>query len=122
MEINTLLGERISNARVAKGYSQNQFANRLGVQKSTLKNWENDRTSPRSNRLNQIAGILDIPLVWLLAGAETPKSIEAPNLEETASIERKLELAEKLVGQLSLLLTEIRASTRRVQRDIDDIN
>lgn len=117
--IENLLGERIINAREAKGYSQKQLADRLGVKKSTVAHWESERSAPRANRLNQLAGVLDVPLLWLLAGAEAPEAIDAPNLSETSGIEVRLQRADELVNELSAIIAELRGDTRRVQRELD---
>ena len=34
----------------------------------TLRNWEEDRAEPRANRLQMLAGMLDVSLVWLISG------------------------------------------------------
>lgn len=119
MSEETLLGERIAKARQAKGLSPRQLAQRLGIKKSTLLNWENERSAPRANRVTQLAGVLDVPLVWLLAGAETPPTLQPPDLNETTAIESRLRRAETLVNELSALLVDIRAQTRRLQREMD---
>ncbi len=115
----TLLGERIASSRHAKGLSSKQLAQRLGVKNSTLHNWENERSAPRANRLTQISGILDVPLLWLIAGDAKFPGIEIPDLNETATIEAKLRRAEDLLNQLSSLMVDIRAQVRRVQRELD---
>ncbi|KAA3630697.1 MAG: XRE family transcriptional regulator [Proteobacteria bacterium] len=119
MSEETLLGERIAKARQAKGLSPRQLAQRLGIKKTTLLNWESERSAPRANRINQLAGVLDVPLLWLIAGAEVPAAIATPDLNETTAIEAKLRRAENLVNELSALLVDIRAQTRRVQREMD---
>jgi hypothetical protein len=73
----------------------------------------------RTGQLNQLAGVLDVPLLWLIAGAESPPGMRLPDLSETTAIESKLRRAENLVNELSALLVDIRGQTRRVQRDID---
>jgi transcriptional regulator with XRE-family HTH domain len=80
-------------------------------------NWENERSSPRANRLAQIAGILGVPLVWLIAGEEDEDVTEynTPNLKETGSIESKLENAEQLIRQLNDLVADLRAQTCKGQ-------
>ena len=118
----TLLGERIAKARQAKGLSTKQLAQRLGIKKTTLQNWESERCAPRANRLTQLAGILDVPLLWLIGGDEAPLGMQAPDLSETTAIESKLRRAETLVNELSSLLVDIRAQARRVQREIDSNN
>ena len=121
MNDSTLLGYQIVKAREAKGLSSLQLAKRLGVEEATLLDWENERGSPRANRLAQIAGVLGVPLAWLIAGEEDKDVTEydAPDLKETASIESKLENAEQLIQQLSALVVDLRGQTRRVQRELD---
>ena len=116
------LGTRIQNSRLALGYTEAQLARRIGVKKTTLINWESGKTAPRANRLAEMAGILNVPLMWLIAGAESPSeaSLE-PNNNETLALERKLDTADQLINQLSALVADLRGHTRRVQREIDDI-
>jgi transcriptional regulator with XRE-family HTH domain len=61
-------GDRLVGAREALGLSQRDLAHRLGVRTETLKGWEEDRTEPRSNRLQILAGILNVSIRWLLTG------------------------------------------------------
>ncbi|MFK8078271.1 MAG: helix-turn-helix domain-containing protein [Granulosicoccus sp.] len=118
-KIEALLGSRISEARMAMGFSEKQLAQRLGLKEQTIEKWESGEKTPRANKLHQLAGVLGIPIVWLMGGAETPPIVEAPSFNETDGLEDKLSKAETLINELSFLLADIRASTRRVQRDID---
>ncbi|MGR3323036.1 MAG: helix-turn-helix domain-containing protein [Pseudooceanicola sp.] len=61
-------GDRIAGAREASGMSQAELARRLGVKLSTLRGWEDDRSEPRANKLQMMAGLLNVSLVWLLNG------------------------------------------------------
>ena len=62
------LGGRISLARDAADLSVEETARILGVENETWCNWENDRALPRSNRLDMMAGVLQVSLGWLLNG------------------------------------------------------
>ncbi|MDC1287549.1 helix-turn-helix domain-containing protein [Gammaproteobacteria bacterium] len=117
----TLIGCQIAKARETKGLSPLQLSNRVGVEESTLLNWENERSSPRANRLAQIAGVLGVPLAWLIAGEEDEDVTEydTPDLKETASIESKLENAEQLIRQLSVLVDDLRGQPRKVQLELE---
>ena len=69
------IGDRISRAREAGGYSLAQLARRLGVKSATLKMWETDRSEPRSNRLAMLAAFLNVSPSWLLIGrGESPSA------------------------------------------------
>lgn len=61
-------GDRLATARDAAGLSQSQLARRLGVKLATLRGWENDVSEPRANRLQMLAGMLNVSLGWLLTG------------------------------------------------------
>lgn len=61
-------GDRLADARQAVGLSQEDLANRLGVKLKTLRAWENDISEPRANRLQMVAGLLNVSLRWLLTG------------------------------------------------------
>ena len=66
-------GDRLVLAREAVEMSQQQLARHLGVKLQTLRNWEEDRSEPRSNRLQILAGVLNVSMVWLLSGkGDTP--------------------------------------------------
>jgi transcriptional regulator with XRE-family HTH domain len=114
------LSTRIINARQASGYTQAQLALRMGIKKNTLANWENSHTSPRSNKLLELAGVLNVPVLWLIAGAESPAEVSTPDLSETLMLEQKLDRADLLINELSALVAELRGHTRRVQREIDE--
>ncbi|HEU0221535.1 MAG TPA: helix-turn-helix transcriptional regulator [Paracoccaceae bacterium] len=61
-------GDRVTAAREALGLTVAQLARQLGVKTETVQNWEADRSEPRANKLQMLAGILNVPLVWLMAG------------------------------------------------------
>mgnify|MGYP006304906299 CR=1 FL=1 len=75
-------GDRVAAAREALGLTQAQLARRLGVKASTVASWENDRSEPRANRLQMLAGIMGVSIMWLLNGEgdgldgpETPQDV-----------------------------------------------
>lgn len=61
-------GDRLAGAREAMGLSQQELAGRLGVRARTLEAWENDRAEPRANRIQMLAGMLGVSLMWLMTG------------------------------------------------------
>lgn len=74
-------GDRIAGAREAAGMSQSELARRLGVRLSTLRGWEDDRAEPRANKLQMMAGLLNVSLIWLLNGVGEG----APSMSDPAS-------------------------------------
>ncbi|WP_233416913.1 helix-turn-helix domain-containing protein [Halovulum marinum] len=61
-------GDRIVAAREMMGMNQAQLARRLGIKTQTLQNWEEDRAEPRANKLQMLAGVLNVSIVWLMSG------------------------------------------------------
>ncbi|MDY6942518.1 MAG: helix-turn-helix transcriptional regulator [Pseudomonadota bacterium] len=63
------IGRRIKQAREKVGISQTRLAKLLGVTRSACSQWESDSgTSPRRERLEEIAQILKVNYEWLATG------------------------------------------------------
>lgn len=62
------LGDRLAAARDSAGLTQSGLAQRLGVRVKTIRDWENDVSEPRANRLQMLAALLGVSLRWLLTG------------------------------------------------------
>jgi transcriptional regulator with XRE-family HTH domain len=61
-------GDRLTFAREALGLDQAQLAHRMGIKHKTLRHWEEDREEPRANKLQMVAGMLNVSMVWLMTG------------------------------------------------------
>lgn len=61
-------GDRLAGAREAAGLSAEGLAEKLGVRLETLQSWEEDLADPRANRLQMLAGLLNVSIMWLLTG------------------------------------------------------
>ena len=80
-------GDRLAAAREAAELSQKNLAKRLGVKAKTVAAWENDLSEPRANRLQMLAGLLNVSLMWLLNGegeGVAPPGDEAPRSSDDA--------------------------------------
>lgn len=100
-------GDRLAAARDTMGLSQGQLAKRLGVKKSTIANWEDDRSEPRSNRLQMLAGVLNVSLVWLMTGEGDGVSYPADEISVTA---------EEALSELASIRLEQRRLSERAGR------
>lgn len=81
-------GDRISGAREAANLTQEGLARRLGVKLSTIQNWENDHSDPRANKLQMMAGMLNVSIRWLLTGEGD--GIEAPVAPSNGDLNKAL--------------------------------
>ena len=104
-----MLGKRITASRKAKGWTQSELAQRLGVKKTTIVKWETEETEPRASRLANLAGVLGVPLLWLIAGGEQPPEIGSFKVDRTEFLKKQLTQAESKLDELSVLFTSIRA-------------
>lgn len=100
-------GDRVVGAREAMGWSQKELAKRLGVKLKTVLGWENDLSEPRANKLQMLAGILNISLVWLLTG--DGEGVTTP--EETTA----------LPSDVKEMLTEMRHLRSKMKENVDQM-
>ncbi|GAB2785593.1 hypothetical protein GCM10027275_32430 [Rhabdobacter roseus] len=71
MNIPIKLPERIRQRRLARGLSQENMADLLGLSTTAYGDLERGRTEPTLSRLDEIARLLEVPLPELLGFAET---------------------------------------------------
>jgi transcriptional regulator with XRE-family HTH domain len=64
------ISDRIKQAREATGMSQAEMGRRLGITRSGVSQWENERTAPTTRNISAIAILLDVPFEWLTTGRE----------------------------------------------------
>ena len=61
-----MLNERIRELRTAIGFSQVELAEKLGVSKQSVSNWENDNIQPSIEMLIKIAHTFNVSTDYLL--------------------------------------------------------
>ncbi len=104
-------GDRIVVARQAMGLSESQLSRRLGIKVQTLRNWENDRAEPRANKLQMLAGMLNVSIIWLMSG-EGPG---VPEIKTGPSADEITDLLDE-VRELRSLQTDLANRTKRLER------
>jgi transcriptional regulator with XRE-family HTH domain len=87
-------GDRMTGAREASGMTQSDLARRMGVKVKTVRAWENDQSEPRANKLQMLAGMLGVSIMWLLTGQGD--GLDGP------------EMPEPLSEDLTAVMTELR--------------
>lgn len=65
------ISQRISKALDIKGIKAVDLAKAIGVDRSTISLWKQDKTSPRQDKIYLAAKFLDISPAWLM-GADVP--------------------------------------------------
>lgn len=76
-----MLNERIRELRNSRGISQIQLANKLGVTKQSVSNWENDNILPSIEMLVKIANFFEVSTDYLL-GLDNKRTLDVKNLTE----------------------------------------
>ena len=71
-------GETLRRLRMEKNISQQQLADRLHVERSSVANWEGGRRLPDTAMISRVAEALDVDAAFLLAA--TQESGETPNV------------------------------------------
>lgn len=109
-------GDRLAGAREAAGLGQEDLAQRLGVRLTTVQAWEEDLAEPRGNRLQMLAGMLNVSLKWLLTAEGD--GLEAPvgeGAQAEAGVGPALDRLAQLQAQAERLAVEIGAAERQLR-------
>lgn len=102
-------GDRVAGAREAAGLTQPELARRLGVKTKTLRDWENDISEPRANKLQMLSGLLSVSLMWLLNGEG--EGIAAPLADAAATT-----ALHEVLGEVKTLQDELNRAQAQVAR------
>lgn len=105
------LGDRLAAAREGSGQTQEELAGRLGVRIKTLRDWEDDASDPRANRLQMLAALLGVSLRWLLTGEGD--DVAPPSESDSPGPDPKLKTA---LAELRALRAETLAIGERMGR------
>ena len=81
MNRNILIGDRIRASRLAKGLSQEQLGEQLGVSFQAVSTWEQGKCLPDSDRLPVLAKVLDLSLDSLFAEDEKNWELKPVNFD-----------------------------------------
>ncbi len=71
------LGFTLAKLRIARGLTQEGFADTMGTNKDTISRWENGKTEPRAYDLMQLRDKLQVPGDWLLNPTDSITEMEA---------------------------------------------
>ena len=66
------LGEKLSEKRRAKGFTQDEIAEKLGVTPQAVSKWENDASCPDISLLPQLASLYETTIDELLSKESAP--------------------------------------------------
>ena len=81
--------DRLHELRKKNGYTQAELAEKLGVSRQSISNWELGTIVPSTSRLKKISGLYSVPLETLLrddvSGEQKKDDENATNIESASS-------------------------------------
>ena len=107
-------GDRLEAARDAKGLTIKGMAEKIGVSVRTIKAWENDRSVPRGNRVQMLAGMLNVSMVWLISGTSNGTSNVAETHDRPYGVNDALGEISQLKSTLSDAVAKLEALEDRL--------
>lgn len=111
-EATATFGDRLAGAREAMGLTQPQLAKKLGVKVKTLRDWEEDLSEPRANRIQMLSGLLNVSLSWLLTGEG--EGIDAPEIG--GEIPQDMSVALSELRQIQTEMTQLSGRMARLEK------
>jgi transcriptional regulator with XRE-family HTH domain len=105
-----MLGDRIREQRIKKGFTQKQLAELIGAKHNSISDWENNKSKPDSNTIKLLMKALDVDANSLFGSYdnETLKSDAtrlADNILNNPKISKMLSLLIKMPDEdLSLVI------------------
>lgn len=113
-------GDRMVGARERMGMTRQDLAKRLGVKVSTVEHWEDDLSEPRANKLQLLAGVLNVSLTWLLTaegeGINGPEDL-GPTREE---VEPLLTEMRQIRSELMVFTNRLTVLEKRLRRALKE--
>jgi transcriptional regulator with XRE-family HTH domain len=105
-----LFADRLMKAREASGMSRQLMATRIGVTTATVAAWESAAREPRANRLQMIASLLNVPLLWLLGGSQ--------QVPATANSTVDVDRLQQQLSAVNAKMSELGASLEQLNRSL----
>ena len=109
-------GDRLTGAREAAGMTQPDLARTLGVRLKTLQHRVEDQVEPRANRLQMLAGMLNVSLTWLLIGQGDGLKASLEGTPQDASLSAALSDLTRFKAQAADLANDIAQLEQRMRR------
>lgn len=105
------IGEKIKSARLAKGYTQEELGELLGVQKSAIAKYESGRVvNIKRSTLKKISDVLGIrPSELILDEEKNSPSVDELSPAKKQLIDRVMRMSPDQLEKLDLLLRIVEA-------------
>lgn len=114
-EAHATFGDRLAAARQAKGLNAGGLSEKLGVDVRTIEVWESDADMPRANRIQMLAGLLNVSMVWLVSGKGNGTSEVVDTFERPVGVNDALGEITQLKATLSGAVDKLDKLQERLQ-------
>lgn len=78
-----MIGRRLVRARKAKGWTQQQVADKLQISRGTYAHWEIDKREPDFRMISELADLFDVSLDFLAGRTDDPSPVKPLALPES---------------------------------------
>lgn len=118
------VGQRIKQVRKACGYTQQAFADQLGLKQNTIATYEIEKTVPSDRTLKSICKTFHVNEDWLRSGQGTMMQPPAPQSQADhllgflGDVSRETSFRSRLISALARLSDEDWAVLERLARDL----
>ncbi len=104
------IGYRIRKLREAKDLSQENIAFELGLSRSAYNKIETGSTSPNTNRLQEIAKVLEVDITEFFKDSKAVSKAEDPKLQYGFATKSDIEEMMKVIQSMLSDINELKAS------------
>lgn len=77
------IAERMQRTRKITGLTQEELADRIGVQRNTVWRWENGKAKPEAETVSKIASALNVSTGYLLGETDDPEPLQEQQVSAT---------------------------------------
>jgi transcriptional regulator with XRE-family HTH domain len=104
--VRELIAKRIVELRESKGFSQSEFARKLGQARTTVHNWESGRNKPEDEAMLEVCRVLGTSVSYLMGQTDDPRP--APDWHKgngpSSEAEARAKKAARLLREAAALL------------------
>ncbi len=113
-------GDRVAAGREVLGITQADLARKLGVKLKTVQGWEDDISEPRANKLQMLAGVLNVSLMWLLNGEGEGIPAPGDHSEISPDINALLTEIRQIKGSITQAADKLGGLEKRLRRALKE--
>lgn len=112
--------ELMKKKRKELGLTQNELAEKCGISKNTIYNYENGKSEPNKENLNILAEIFDVPVLELMLNYDKEKIINNSNFNDILNLleNNVLEKIEKVLIKKYKNITKKDINNKKIAQNI----